>query len=694
MRQCIQLCSLLCLWLMMIGCSGGGHSATTPEAAGNQSAPPNGVWGHYEVSLSPSGDVQFLPVDERTGARVVDPYVEVAITASNFNPETRIWDIDATFHNRTNYTAYGLWVAFYNLNGNAILDQDGFATAENGGDLPAAPGFGQRKPVIAIGKGETRRPFLGNATLSSHVRIRWPEGATNFHGLRYYLDASFPGARQQPIVEQLTADGGVVTAYVKDWQNNPSPLQVFAQLLQQTIPMNDQGLVPDVEANDEVWSGALPPSEDGIVVVKASDPGGFHFENQIGFGVSAPPCSDGQSPTQFSPYRDGQHSGINDSLETVITDQAAWDYLWSRHMPGTEAPDVNFDCHNVFAVFLGSYPSGGYGVMPYLVPTAPLLPELQYVATQPGDDCERPDGATQPWRMWLGPKLNDVAWRRSWRTNECYNESNVPFQTIFKGVTDNGEQAARTLVLNSFDDMSGVIAALGLPLSELNAFVNFDTESVVVVSQGSRPTRGHMACVEHVNTSGPPPAPGDPINGITVRWAATSPGEQCEVDQRVGTPVHIGVVPKVPGGEFVRTDRAGEPCTVGGDCEPFTSVYESQTRDGADAFQRVFSNPNDFGLFWSQHFPGSAPEVNFNEFTVVALGLEQFPTGGHTLAIECLRWQQTGIGHTLTVKYVHTAPGEHCEVPQGSTRPTLIVKLPRVDHEHLEATFERVNTTA
>ena len=55
-------------------------------------------------------------------------------------------------------------------------------------------------------------------------------------------------------------------------------------------------------------------------------------------------------------------SGIDAAQQTVARTAPEFSALWQKHAPGRPAPAVDFTKNMVLAVFLGSRPSGGYGV--------------------------------------------------------------------------------------------------------------------------------------------------------------------------------------------------------------------------------------------------------------------------------------------------------------------------------------------
>ena len=58
----------------------------------------------------------------------------------------------------------------------------------------------------------------------------------------------------------------------------------------------------------------------------------------------------------------GSNSGIEMRQEVVVRTADEWRGLWSSHSPGETAPAVDLSKELVAAVFLGTRPTGGFGV--------------------------------------------------------------------------------------------------------------------------------------------------------------------------------------------------------------------------------------------------------------------------------------------------------------------------------------------
>jgi hypothetical protein len=55
-------------------------------------------------------------------------------------------------------------------------------------------------------------------------------------------------------------------------------------------------------------------------------------------------------------------SAVESSREAVVRNAAEWAELWKLHEPVRPAPPVDFEARTVVGVFLGSRPTGGYGI--------------------------------------------------------------------------------------------------------------------------------------------------------------------------------------------------------------------------------------------------------------------------------------------------------------------------------------------
>jgi hypothetical protein len=76
-------------------------------------------------------------------------------------------------------------------------------------------------------------------------------------------------------------------------------------------------------------------------------------------------------------------SAIDRPEQLVARTAAEWQTLWQRHAPGRPAPAVDLAKNMVIAVFLGSRPSGGYGVEITGIRTDGTTLVVQYAERRP-----------------------------------------------------------------------------------------------------------------------------------------------------------------------------------------------------------------------------------------------------------------------------------------------------------------------
>jgi VWFA-related protein len=68
------------------------------------------------------------------------------------------------------------------------------------------------------------------------------------------------------------------------------------------------------------------------------------------------------APVPFTPLNSDAMSGIDRGEQIVARTQGEWEAIWRRHAAGRPVPAVDFSRDMVVGVFLGSRPSGGFGV--------------------------------------------------------------------------------------------------------------------------------------------------------------------------------------------------------------------------------------------------------------------------------------------------------------------------------------------
>jgi len=102
----------------------------------------------------------------------------------------------------------------------------------------------------------------------------------------------------------------------------------------------------------------------------------------------------------------GTCSGIEDVLQQVVRDQAAWTDLWTRHssnvQPPPAEPAVDFDAQTVIAIFTGTKNSGGYSVEIKSVEGG----KVTFTTTSPPPGGITTQALTQPHHIVKVPKID------------------------------------------------------------------------------------------------------------------------------------------------------------------------------------------------------------------------------------------------------------------------------------------------
>ena len=115
--------------MMLLGCSGGSNPVV-PATGGNndnQAVYDGGTnLGAFTLTLDPDNlTATVVPVD-REAAINVSNYVDITILGLQWDPATRVWDIDVEVENPSQYNGFGPWIVFAETGEQVILNQDGF----------------------------------------------------------------------------------------------------------------------------------------------------------------------------------------------------------------------------------------------------------------------------------------------------------------------------------------------------------------------------------------------------------------------------------------------------------------------------------------------------------------------------------------------------------------------------------------
>ena len=67
-------------------------------------------------------------------------------------------------------------------------------------------------------------------------------------------------------------------------------------------------------------------------------------------------------PVKFTTIDRGQQSDIDEARQVTVRTAAEWTAIWKQHAGERQRPSVDFSTSTVVGVFLGTRPTGGYGV--------------------------------------------------------------------------------------------------------------------------------------------------------------------------------------------------------------------------------------------------------------------------------------------------------------------------------------------
>ncbi len=122
--------------------------------------------------------------------------------------------------------------------------------------------------------------------------------------------------------------------------------------------------------------------------------------------------NDTGDPVASTLLDDGQASGIETELLTVLRDQEAYDDLWEEHTEGVISPPtqqgVDFETRMVVATFLGQRPTDRHRIEIIEVREREESFLVKIRATLPDDNCPVIDEPTQPWRLVTIPQSDKL----------------------------------------------------------------------------------------------------------------------------------------------------------------------------------------------------------------------------------------------------------------------------------------------
>lgn len=676
--------------MMILGCGGGvnGVNPVVPATDGNndnQAVYDSGSnLGAFTLTLDPDNLTATIEPVDRGAAINVTRFVDIRILGLQWDPVKRIWDIHVEVENPTQYSGFGPWIVFTETGEQKILNQDGFIWIGNNPGNPP-----ERVPVKAFAKENPERIFYAHSVEFFHLQIHWPDNWHGFQPMEFFVDASFPNPRQQPIIEELQIHPSPIpeqfnlTGYIKDWQNCSSepPMDVWVDL----TPMGgnpheslfDDGMHGDGEPFDDIWGcgfmGIMPP-EPAAFTVYAHDHQGFAFENDVVFGWNEPP------PCLPMEVLDEGQWGLDDPLEIIIRNQIQWENLWFDIHPDPNAPPpprVDFSIDQVVAVALGMRPSTGYFVHVDCVkeiggPDGGPHTIVDYTEEIPGPDCIVLWVITSPYQLVKTPLT--VANDHFFRHEHVYScgEECVFQRDLDKGFHSNINEPVWE-AFRSEGEWMNFWAEHGpyMPPPE----VNFSEEMAIVGMIGDRPTSGwsvEIDCVEYKEDSSQGPV-------ILIHATEVEPGPDCIVMPVVTQPYHFIAVPMFEGRIDLILNHVIDPCEPP-PCVPIRPLAEGDFSDIHWFTEEMFINQGEWSTFWEMHGENRpAPEVNWEHEYVIALMPDDRPTSGYWINVDCVRLlEDPSYGRITQVEYTLMIPGETCIVEQVVTQPFFYFAVPQL----------------
>ena len=210
--------------------------------------------------------------------------------------------------------------------------------------------------------------------------------------------------------------------------------------------------------------------------------------------------------------------------------------------------------------------------------------------------------------------------------------------------------------------------------------IDFENCTVIGVWAGDRPTNNHMVTITDIYL--------DPCEKLVTVLYDYTPYIGCGPLDVITDPYHIVVLPKIEWPVyFVGTEV---------DCPPpppecmedlkFDTVIQGIVSGIKEPYQLKITNWEQFHTLWvahtsNQYPPPPPPEINFDEWDVIAVGIGQRPTGGFECIIDriCILADNSGAIAGLGVFYRERIPGPNCAVPDIITQPYHWVLIPKSD---------------
>ncbi|MCX6647248.1 MAG: protease complex subunit PrcB family protein [bacterium] len=417
-----------------------------------------------------------------------------------------------------------------------------------------------------------------------------------------------------------------------------------------------------------------------------------------------PPPPECVEPILFETVLSGINSGIQYPYEKKITNMEDFNALWQEHIsifdPAPPAPEINFQCYDLYAVGLGNRPTGGFACEIYNMcwmsdqSGGAQSIGVFYKELIPGPDCNVYMIVTQPFHWVLTQKTDaPIHWFPSQEVYSCPPCNEVPSYQLadnqwgcaepgeygFAGFNDEFEKL--WYALNCWTPESGTDPP---PLPAIPDPTEPGWENKPFAIQlGERQTSGFFLTLDYVC-----------LDGCTavVHYTENTPGPNCPTEDVITKPWLFGVAEFPPidciiNWEFVKTESVYE-CP--GDCQPVIFTETANGQHGcADTGEYGFQYMEDYHQFWfdvncwdpeSGTDPPPLPTDVLNDpnnvMNHIGIQLGERPSTGYSLTINqvCIK------GCDVYVEYTENIPGPDCDVLWVTTRPWIVasVEMPPV----------------
>jgi len=301
--------------VIMMGCSGGGLSNTTPEAPPsspnpNESAavPPFNSDGGSERMLLGLWQFYFDPASlsvEAVPLRNADPHYDItkmllppicgnclSIKVNSFFPISRVLDVDVTLRNPYPVPGHDVrGILYTNDQGHRLLNPDAWTA------LYDIPGGDPINPFRAFAKKEAKRTFGTTKTYTEKYYIYIPIPA-HYEAITYAADGCWLGNCSEPYAienfDQLNPLGDSIGAtadlevYVHDWQNNTNKVSI-------SVPeITGEQLTPFDYVGDDKWRMTITVNVDvkagpyvATIMASSSDSGDIALYRYVTIIITA-----------------------------------------------------------------------------------------------------------------------------------------------------------------------------------------------------------------------------------------------------------------------------------------------------------------------------------------------------------------------------------------------------------------------